>query len=459
MERSVPVWLLLLCLLLGAMTAVMFGWSVKTTAAGSDRFGKLGAATLAVAGFPDLVRTTLSEMRADPDSQLRVPQTNADLSAFRSITGRPGIDVQNLMVRGDPAALARTAGWRILVGGFVINGEFQHAALALSPELEVVKAWILTEKDIPGETPKPTFGKFLHGFALLKDESVIVTYDVGVSLQRFDRCGKRLWVIGGIFDHAVSLHESGNFVWTLRKHMKPGWLGDDELVKVDVSSGRVAQTITMDAIAAANPNLEILGAREKDINWANGNPKAVRVKWLDDPFHLNDVEPLPSAIADRFPGFEADDLLVSARSLNMVFVVDPDTLKVKWWRTGDWRRQHDPDWQPTGEITVYDNQMNHNYSRIMGIIPATQTTRVVLDGQSIDFYSRIRGKHQIAPTGDLLLTVPQQGRVIEIDSNGKTVLEIFNTRPGGGKFNYPLSEAIWFPSDAFNFATEPSCAN
>jgi len=459
MQKLLPLWLFLLCLLLGALFTVIFAWCVKTTLDGNPRFGRVGRAAVVIASFPDTVRLSLREMREDADSGLRVPRTSADLSLFRPMKMKPGIHVQGPVVRADQAALVRASGWRVLVGGFVMDGEFTHGALALSPELEVVKVWKLTEKDIPGEKPLPPLRKYVHGFAMLKDGSMIFSFDEGVSLQRFDACGRRIWATGGIFNHAVTLDEDEKVVWTLRREVADAKLVHETVVKVATATGEIIRRITMQDIVAANPALHILDMRERDRNFVRENPRNTTEEWLDDnPFHLNDVEPLPAAIADRFAGFKAGDLLLSARSLNLVFVVDPDTLQVKWWRMGAWRRQHDPDWQPTGEITVYDNRMSLDYSRIVGIVPASQSTRVVFDGRSADFYSRIRGKHQITSAGNLLITSPQQGRVFEVDPNGHMVLEIFNPKPGSAEFSYPISEAIWFPADAFNFAEDFSCA-
>jgi hypothetical protein len=459
MQKLLPLWLFLLCLLLGALFTVIFAWCVKSTVEGTNRVGRLGKAAVVIASFPDTVRIALREMRQDADWGLRVPRTSADLSLFRPLKMKPGIQVQGPVVRADQAALARSSGWRVLVGGFVVDGEFTHAALALSPELEIVKVWKLTEQDIQGEEPPPLFHKYVHGFAMLKDGSMIFSFDEGVSLQRFDRCGRRIWATGGIFNHAVTLDDDEKFAWTLRREVADEKLLHETVVKVATATGEIVQRITMRDIVAANPTLHILDIRERDRNFVRENPRNTAEEWLDNPFHLNDVEPLPASIADRFAGFAAGDLLLSARSLNLVFVVDPHTLKVKWWRMGAWRRQHDPDWQPTGEITVYDNRMSLDYSRIVGVVPATQSTRVVFDGRSADFYSRIRGKHQITPAGNLLISSPQQARVFEVEPNAHVVFEIYNPKPGSEEFSYPISEAIWFPADAFNFAEDFSCAN
>jgi hypothetical protein len=230
-------------------------------------------------------------------------------------------------------------------------------------------------------------------------------------------------------------------------------------VKVATADGAVLQRISMADIVAANPSVDILEVRQDDWDRGNDNSRNVPVKWATDPFHLNDVEPLPAPMAQAFKGFQAGDLLVSARSLDLIFVLDPRTLKVRWWHSGSWRRQHDPDWQPTGEITVFDNDMNGPFSRIASIVPGSPGVKVVFDGRNNDFYSRIRGKHQVTGAGTLLITSPQQGRAFEVERDGHVVFDIVNTRPGRGEFNYPLSETLWLPADTSLFKEGVPCAN
>jgi len=321
-----------------------------------------------------------------------------------------------------------------------------------------VKVWELKEEDIHGQKPQSKYLKYIHGFAVLKDGSIIFTFDAGVSIQRFDRCGRKIWSTGGIFDHTVVLDEDEGFAWTVSNDLSKNM---SEVVKVATTTGEIVRHFSMADISAANPTIDILGIRQWTV-WHEDpsvNPRNAQDKWEFDPFHLNDVDPLPAVLADRFEGFAAGDLLLSARNLNLVFVVDPETLKIKWWQSGAWRRQHDPDWQPTGEITVYDNRMGRDYSRIVGIDPTSNSTRVVFDGSTNDFYSIIRGKHQITKRGNILITSPQQGRVFEVDPTGQLVFEVLNNKPGTQEVGYLLSEAIFLPSEAFDFEKEAPCAD
>jgi len=452
MERTIPLWTLLLCVLFGLVFTVLFGWAVRSTLIGENRLGAIGNFAVSVASFPALTKWVMTEVRIDTidnDAPVRIPRPQIDPNKYAELKSND-VSVRGLMVRSDKDALSRAPGYRILAGAFSIDGEVQNAALAISPDLEIVHIWHLFERKLGDSVPRPPHRKFVHGFALLDDGSVIFAFDGGISLQRFDFCSKPKWILTGEFHHSITLTEEGDYAWVL---------AESNLVKIDTATGRPVRDISATDIIAANPQIDILQIRTSDSDDLGGNSRNTAEYWQNDPIHFNDVDPLPATLASHYPNFEAGDLLVSARSLNLIFVVDPDTLKVKWWRVGATRRQHDPDWSESGDIVVFDNRMSRDYSRIVRIDPGTQEVATQIDGRAFDFYSRIRGKHQDAPTGNTLITSAQQGRLLEIDGSGHVVLEILNTKPESDDENYVLSEALWIPPGTIDFREESAkCA-
>lgn len=462
MNRCIPLWFFLLVLLFGALFVVAFGWLVKSTLSSSGESGFFGKAAITIASFPTLTKNVFYDFRIDTlhkDETIRVPRTNADLSDFLAIDSKPGIDVKGLMMHANMDVLSHASGWRILIGVFTIDNEMKNAAIALSPELQIVKVWLLEEEASENYEVRAPHRKFIHGFDILDDGSVIYSYDGGVSLQRLDKCGKRVWTIEGRFHHSVTLDDKQEFVWTLLHLPNVNSLQPDTIVKVVTSTGEIEKRFTMKDIIAANPFVDILEIRRHKESDLGGNSKHTDEEWSRDPFHMNDVDPLPTALADNYENFEAGDLLLSARNLNLIFVLDPVTLKIKWWRSGAVKNQHDPDWSETGEITIFDNRMNRDYSRIVSVDPKSYDIKTLVDGQEMNFYSRIRGKHQVTDVGNILVTSSQQGRVFEVNSDGNMVLEIINTKPGTDKFNYIISQAIWLPPDALNFRDDLLCKN
>ena len=116
--------------------------------------------------------------------------------------------------------------------------------------------------------------------------------------------------------------------------------------------------------------------------------------------------------------------MISLRELNLVAVADRETGAFKWYRHGPWLKQHDPDFQPDGTITVYDNNTGSGTSRILRIDSKTNATEVVFAGtEAVPFYSWQRGKHQVLPSGNVLITESQHGRVFEVTPSGDLVWE------------------------------------
>ena len=90
------------------------------------------------------------------------------------------------------------------------------------------------------------------------------------------------------------------------------------------------------------------------------------------------------------------------------------------------RRQHDPDWQLDGSITVFDNNRRRGHSRIKKIDPTTNNFRTVTKNFEEGFYSKTAGNHQVLPSGNILVASTHQGRAVEITPEGKVALNGFN---------------------------------
>lgn len=60
-------------------------------------------------------------------------------------------------------------------------------------------------------------------------------------------------------------------------------------------------------------------------------------------------------MADSYPLFEAGDLLISMRNLDLVLVLDPEARTIRWHREDPWIQQHDPDFVRFGGIGILEN--------------------------------------------------------------------------------------------------------
>lgn len=457
----------LFALIAGLVFLVFFGWVVLTTAQGTRNHGSFGRAAMTVAGFPGLVTQAWQETKDRISGReaywlLSVP-AETDATGYTPLEVAEGLPPVPLATLGDRSAAAR--GWRMVGGAFSFPGGIDHAVLLIDPDFTVRRIWHLDEAAISDMLVASQSRKILHGLAVLDDLSLVLSFDHGSTLQRFDACGARMWSIDGLYSHTVTANTDTGTLWTTRlggfDHGSAtpanGGAPNEGFVEVG-RDGAILREISMRDVIAANPDLSLFEIPRHEANLVETNSDDLAGQWAPDSFHFNDVDPLPAALAGAFPGFAAGDLLISARTLNTVFVLDPDTLQVKWFLTGLTRRQHDPDWNADGTITVYDNRMNRAPSAIVRIHPDTNTVEPLFDGAQNGFYSRIRGKHMFAGDGSLLVVSPQQGRLFEIGPNDDTILDYLNPGPEGTGRNMVMTEFLWFPEDAIDLQEAP-CAN
>jgi hypothetical protein len=338
-------------------------------------------------------------------------------------------------------------GYRLIQGTFDFDKAL-HGAVLLDSEGNVERVWHLTQEGVDWDHQKDP-NVFPHGLVLAPDGSIVFAFDEGTSLIKYDYCGNIVWQIKGRFHHSISF-ENENIIWAWKRGMH-AWMDTEEmLVKVDYNTGKILKEILLVNVMETNPDIDIFGSMQNDTPEGSS--------WADTAsgfWHVNDIEPLTKKFEQYYPNFKAGDLLVSLRTPNLIFIMDQETLKVKWWRQGLTRRQHDPDWNNfKGTITIFNNNMHRGFSSIMEINPTTYKHRVLLEGEKYDFYTWWRGKHQMMPNGGLLTTSSDQGRVFETDAEGNITFEFINTYKKNKEY-LVVSEALFLPPNYFKVL--PKC--
>lgn len=291
-----------------------------------------------------------------------------------------------------------------------------------------------------------------HGLVVLNDGGIVLNSDLSHVIAAYDACGRMLWRRDEPFHHQITLDEDG-FLWVWRGKASPH-SQDQWIDRLDPENGRTVESISLreDILGRHPESLALLGLPPR---FARG--EATLADNADaDIFHPNDVEPLPSAYADKFPEFAAGDLLISFRNMDLVAVVDRKTHAIKWAMRGPWRRQHDPDFMPTGEISLFNNNspagpdktIFEARSSIMAVNPRTGGARYVLSGGPKSFYSTAMGAHTWIGPSHIQVVAPEEGRVIEIDlTDGHPVFE-FNNRVTK-TVNASAAVATWLPEGYF----------
>lgn len=282
----------------------------------------------------------------------------------------------------------------------------------------------------------------LHGLAIFRDGSIAVAFDEGRVMARLDPCGKPVWISHGGYNHVISRDSHGDLL---------SWRGDEAIVWLDARTGHKRKELDLrrTIIPEGGDQLGIFSILSTVFS-ENSQPV-----YKTDPFHPNDVEPLKASMSKAFPEFSPGDLLISLREPDLLAVIDPDTGRVKWWQNGPWYKQHDPDFEPDGTISVYDNHPSSGVSRIWKVDPKTHRSWVIFRGtKQVPFYNWERGKHQILANGNILITEAEHGRVFEVDPKGRLVWErdmIWNKQE-----NLIVTEARHLPPNFFTSGL-PNC--
>ncbi|HEX2478733.1 MAG TPA: arylsulfotransferase family protein [Geminicoccaceae bacterium] len=352
----------------------------------------------------------------------------------------PGSSRERIVIHRPEALMP---GYRAIMGRDT-NHAGRYSIWLLDDHGRQVHAWPIDYAALDPD-PASNEGDMPHGLQVLEDGSVLITFDYGDVLARLDACGKPVWLRNGLFHHVIERADDGSF-WTWRAaDGTTAFAQFQYLVNFDADTGdiRTEYSLVDDILRPSSETMTIFGLPNDFVFVDSKIASEDRL----DIFHPNDIEPLGSEIAARFPDFRPGDLLVSLKGSNLVAVLDPLTKTVKWWSYGPWQEQHDADFEPDGKIWVYNNNRRGKHSEVIAIDPRSRRVETGFSSSESKFYSASMGRHQLLPNGTRIIVSPDEGRVLETTRAGELVFEFNNVY--NDNFNGHVENALWLPEDFF----------
>lgn len=165
-----------------------------------------------------------------------------------------------------------------------------------------------------------------------------------------------------------------------------------------------------------------------------------------DVTHFNSVDELPEnpwfAAGDR--RFRPGNLLVSARNLDRIFVIDRQTGEVVWSFTEQLDHQHEarmipPGLPSAGEILLFSNGSRDLYryrqSVLMQLEP--RTGKIGWTYETPGFFARVGGVVQALPNDNVLVTTSRGNRAFELTRAGDVVWQWVTPFPPVRVHRYP----------------------
>lgn len=375
---------------------------------------------------------------------------------------RPDNFLQKSKHQGDGvtrlSAEQAAAGLTLVTGFFDGGNELRLIRLDGSP----VRRWPVRYLDIfeddsfvkpDNMRPRSNWHVDIHGAMALPDGSVVFNFDYRGTVK-LDRCGKVLWRVRSMTHHSIDRSQDGSFWIPGRRYIEGGssYLPirvahlEDTILKVS-PEGEILREISVPELMLKNGQAAALLAY--GINQITAPQDGLEL------LHVNDIEELDPGVADRFPRFAAGDLVLSLRDLNLLMVVDPNSETVKWRRIGPWVRQHDPDFQADGTISLFNNNSDNTAdghvlggSNILKIDPEAEDPTILYGATAEqNIYTNTRGNHQILDNGNILITQFEAGRIVEVNQASEIVWEFINRYDAARVAE--ISQAIRYPADYF----------
>ena len=395
LARRVPLWTLVLAANLGLILTV----AVAALARSAEKHGTLGVAAMQIAEIPDTIGDWwkgAAPFTAPPYQKLP--------AGFRRNTLRSFVDPGYALITPYDTKRGRATIQLIRLSDGRMLKEWLPDVAAINARSHFRSAIVDLYRDKSVDRMRPMHPMLLgNGDLLIHDNT---------PLSRIDGCGRPRWVIDGIFHHSLERAADGSLwiPYRLARSNVPGVgvkFADEALAQVD-ERGRLIRVERL---------IEIFDRNDLGGLW-RGRP------YEEDPFHLNDIEPVLSS----GPYWRQGDLILSLRNMSLIALYRPSTGRILWTRAGPWSAQHDVSILDDHRIMVFDNHVSwgaagrrvDGNSRLLIYDFATDrlTSPLANTFARRGILTATQGRATPLPNGDVMVEETERGQLMRIAPDG-----------------------------------------
>lgn len=256
---------------------------------------------------------------------------------------------------------------------------------------------------------------------LEKNGDLVFHFNERTPLYKVNKCGRLLWSNSDFaYHHSLEKDHEGHY-----------WIpGTNDAIHPIYGEG-----FYDDFIVKISPQGKVLFRKSvTDILLANNllNKIYTYDKFVADPLHLNDIEPV---VTDG-PHWKKGDVFLSLAHLNMLMLYRPSTDELLWWRQERVMHQHDIDIIDDHRISIFNNnRITTNFgNKIVGRneLLAYDFNKDEFSSLHKDIFKREeittinQGLSHLTNDKGLFVEETRMGRLLYFGSNGKKQWEYIN---------------------------------
>lgn len=261
----------------------------------------------------------------------------------------------------------------------------------------------------------PTGHTYWRRVLPVEDGRVIAMFEP-YGIFELDAQSRVIWAVANGAHHDLHVHPDTGHLWTLVREagMMPEVhptrpILEDYVVELDRrADGRELRRFSVREAIVRSPFAGLMEQGRQQHG---------------DLLHTNALWFIDGPATEPFGPWRRGNLLVSARALDAVMVIDPQTEAVVWAQRGPWVMQHDPTLLPDGSLLVFDNAgAPRNQSRVVRMDRASRELLWTFEGRpEFPFHTMACGTVKQLPNDNLLVVESNNGRAFELAPNDDVV--------------------------------------